>query len=150
MGLNKKNLSAENKLLALLAQRDHSEKELRTKLKKYPVEDVNLAINKAKERNWLKPAEDLSYKVAAMLSQKGKGQLYIQNYLRQKGLPNIRMDEEEEFNKACRLIESLRHKQKDFIKWSRYLQNRGYETSIIRKVLNAHSHNTKSTDDDEQ
>ena len=47
--------SATNYLLYLLSKRDYSEKEVRTKLKlkEYSSEEIELAIEKAKEHKWL-------------------------------------------------------------------------------------------------
>lgn len=128
--------TALNKLMDYLARRDHSELELRQKLRlKFSAEDIDRALQTAKERGWMPAPEELSERVARQLGQKGKGLLYIQQYLKKKGLPAVAADEEAECEKCRKLIAPLLAKEKDFIKLTRYLQNRGYENHIIRKVL---------------
>lgn len=125
-----------------LARRDHSEKELREKLsKKFSEDEIETAILYAKENNWMIHPHELSEKVAASLGEKGKGIIYIQQYLNKKGLPSVTANYNYELTKAERLLESLMKKRKDedAQKWrektQRYLVNRGYDSSTIREVI---------------
>ena len=96
-----------DKLTVYLAQRDHSPLELRTKLaKRFELEDINFALNEANERGWMKPPEELSEQVARQLHEKCKGIVYINNYLKKKGLPEVYSDEDTEMQKALLLKES--------------------------------------------
>ncbi|MCB0365950.1 MAG: RecX family transcriptional regulator [Bdellovibrionaceae bacterium] len=133
---------AMDKLVRFLARRDHSELELQEKLgKSFTQEVVDRAIETARERKWLPDPQELAERVASALGAKRKGQLYIQNYLRKKGLPPVPRQEEQELEKARDLLKSrfdcfdnwLDHEMKQ--KAYRYLANRGFEDQIIKKVL---------------
>lgn len=144
-----KNLSdkqkALNKILLLLARRDHSEKELRSKIKdQFPPEAINTAIEEAKNKSWIKPPQFLSIEVAKQLMSRNKGELYIQNYLRRKGLPPVTIREEEEKQRGLDLLNlkfpgwssfTLQDKQKP----ARFLQNRGFTVGTIKSLLFSHS-----------
>ncbi|MCB0393447.1 MAG: regulatory protein RecX [Bdellovibrionales bacterium] len=123
-----------------LAQRDHSVKELREKLRrKFSVAEVNRAIESAHENGWLLPPEELATKVAESLHRKGKGRNYISRYLSLKGLPGVTWNEEVEVEKGREIIEkkighsppyTMDERKKAF----RLLMNRGYESAVARKV----------------
>ena len=125
--------SAINTLADYLARRDHSEKELREKLQRlsFTMDEIESAMNAAKRQNWLLPPEELSQKVAQQLRQKKKGTLYIQNYLRQKGLPSVICDEGEELARALEIVDSISNRDKA----ARMLHNRGFTSSIIAQVI---------------
>ncbi len=132
--------SALNSLMRYLAQRDHSVKELREKLRrKYNAQEVDRAIEAAHENRWLLPPEELAEKVAEQLHAKGKGKNYIRRYLSLKGLPGVGIEESRELEKGKDIVENklglkppfdFDQKKKIF----RYLVNRGYEKNIARKV----------------
>jgi regulatory protein len=154
-------LLAKNKLMDLIAVRDHSELELRRKLKaalvraKYSVDvtDVQIlaavenALQFARGKGWLQAPVDLAEKTAMALHRRGKGILYINAYLSEKGLPAIDSDVDLELDKAQALVETMKLKTFDFLKlpadeknklrtrWSRQLASRGYDEEIVRKVI---------------
>lgn len=124
----------------LVASRDHSEKELRTKLKntfrrnllyrkrlaqkrgqeftedtpenqKEIAAAIDEAIEFARDHQWLGDPADLAQKMAGMLHRKNKGISYINNYLQGKGLPPVTSDREIELEKALALV---KNKYSDF------------------------------------
>ena len=132
--------SAMNSLMGYLARRDHSVKELRDKLKrKFTVEEVDRALETAHENGWLIPPEELAVKVAGELGRKGKGKIYIRNYLAQKGLPLVTADDEEELQKGMEVarhkfgegrLEQIEERKKVY----QFLINRGFDSFVARKV----------------
>lgn len=142
---NKKIDSSDNlalalaKLAQLLSQRDHSEKELKQKLAvHFQLETLEKAIEWAKDNRWLAKENELAEKVAQILGRKKKGQLYIQNHLRRKGLPQVAFDRDQEMNNARDLLArkfgneiNFETKQRAY----RFLAHRGFEDYIIREVL---------------
>jgi SOS response regulatory protein OraA/RecX len=127
------------KLAKLLSQRDHSEKELKQKLAvHFQLEIIEKAIECAKNNRWLAKESELAEKVAQILGRKKKGQLYIQNYLRRKGLPQVAFDRDQEMNNARTLLASKFGSEIDFEtkqRAYRFLAHRGFEDYIIREVL---------------
>lgn len=144
-GKNRIQLTTEQKIkkkiMDLLARRDHSEKELRQKLRE-KFEDfdaIEKAITFVKDRNWLGDPQKLAEQMANMLHRKNKGVRYIQNYLKQKGLPMPSFNEDLELEKAKDLI-NKKFKTNDrskatLMKKSRYLQSRGFNNEIISKII---------------
>lgn len=143
-------LTARNKMMDYIARRDHSEKELRQKLRraKYSPEEIEKAIEYGKSRKWIPDSEDLeanlSNRMAEGLHRKKKGILFINSYLSEKGLPEVQSNSEQELEKALNLVENkyrfssdLSREEKDKLKAKigRFLISRGYETSIVRKVI---------------
>lgn len=129
-----------DKLMEYLARRNHSEKELMQKLsRKYSKEEVIKAIQEAKDNNWLIDESKLSEQTALMLHRKKKGIIYIQAYLRQKGLPSIKKDNEIEIEKARQILisldlEDLTNKASK-LKARRVLTNRGFDFETIQRVI---------------
>ncbi len=128
-----------------LAQRDHSEKEIRKKLKdKFTAEEIDVAIDFGKEQGWIPNSPEsamvLAEKTAATLRRKGKGPLYIRQYLKEKGLPPVSSQPVEELEKARELahnkfsdFESMDNKEK--AKVGRFLISRGFSLETVRKVI---------------
>lgn len=138
--------SARNKMMDILARRDHSEKELRKKLKdkNFQPAEIDRAIDFGKEQGWIpdSPAGALALaeKTAATLRRKGKGSLYIKHYLQEKGLPPVEADPSEELEKARELahnkfsdIDKMDRKEK--AKVGRFLISRGFGLETVRKVI---------------
>jgi len=136
-------------MMDLLARRDHSELEIRKKLKgKFQPEEIEKAIEYGKTNNWLPNSESaeiaLSQKAAEHLHRKKKGILYINSKLYEKGLPEVQSDPEQELEKALELIKNKysvkddldrEEKEKLKAKLGRFLVSRGFEMSIVRKVI---------------
>lgn len=142
--------SARNKMMDLLARRDHSEKEIRTKLKEreFSQDEIETAIRYGRENKWLPDTPDenlkLAQRMATGLHRKNKGIQYINHFLKQKGLPPISLEQDVELEKAQQLIENKfsgklpvtreeRAKRKAHI--GRFLLSRGFTMDTIRKVI---------------
>lgn len=136
----KPKFTAINKLMDYLARRDHSEKELREKLSKnFSPDEVERAIRHAYEHNWMSPPEELAERVKLSLHRKKKGQIYINRYLQEKGLPQVSRDHEVELEKAREVLEMKFGKTGNFSfeerkKAYKYLSYRGFEHDVIKKV----------------
>ncbi len=138
----KKTKNAFEKIGELLALRDHSEKELRTKLlaKNFSSQEIEGAIEQAHHHHLILEPQKLSQNVYEQLNRKQKGIFYINQYLKSKGLPVVEPDWELEHQKAMEII-GLRFSQtppystKEKQDIYRYLTNRGYATETINRVL---------------
>lgn len=133
--------SARDKIMDYLARRIHSELELRQKLAEhYSPAEVDDAIQYATDNNWLLPPAEISERVKIELERKNKGANFINRYLREKGLPPIARETDDEIQRARKLAASCSDHAPPFEfteqkKIFRYLQNRGFEDEIIRKVI---------------
>jgi regulatory protein len=137
--------SAQKKMMDILARRDHSEKEIRQKLKdKFTPEEIDRAIDLAKEKGWIPNSTEslqaLSEETAAMLRRKGKGPLYIERYLEERGMPPVKGDASEELEKAQELAHNKfsdidKMDQKEKAKVGRFLISRGFSLETVRKVI---------------
>lgn len=162
--------SAKTAVMDFLAKRDHSPRELLTKLsKRYSIEEAKEAIEWAKENNWIAADEVLSEKFSHHLHLKKKGIRYINAKLNQRGLPRVHPDEDLELKKAIDLIENKKifkeslsalvskknlktenkYESKDEFeklkaKIGRFLVSRGFDMTIVRKVVYEYFKNTSS------
>lgn len=138
--------AAKRKVMDLLARRDHSEKELRKKLKEKFSEEEDLgdvieeAIGFAKDNNWLGDPLDLAHRLADMLHRRNKGIHYINNYLKEKGLPSVEVDRHLELEKALSIVKNKYDDDHDFsreekAKVGRFLAARGFDSETVRKVI---------------
>jgi len=129
-------------LARYLAMRDHSETELRTKMRRrFDLDVIEKALQFARDRDWLTPPEKMAQKATEELGRRKKSHRYIQNSLRKRGLPATRADSNDELEKIRQLLRSkfvelaeLSYEEK--AKAYRFLRYRGFEDSLIRKVLN--------------
>jgi regulatory protein len=156
-------LFAQNKMMELFARRDHSEYELREKLKNAflfalpeEFEDsraiieasilpaIEGAVALARERGWLKDDGELAIKMAATLHERKKGIGYINHYLEAKGLPEVGADPDLELEKALALVKnkvsdlsgiSSEEKTKTQARLARFLAARGFDSETVRKVI---------------
>jgi regulatory protein len=137
--------SARNKMMDHLARRDHSEKELREKLKdQFSPEEIERAVQYGKDHGFLPNSEESlqaqAEKAAADLKRRGKGPLFISNYLEEKGLPCVNVDSDEELEKARELAHNKFSNidtmdRKDKAKVARFLISRGFDEETVRKVI---------------
>ena len=134
--------TALQRMMTLLARRDHSERELRQKLRRYhETSDVNQAIQYATDRGWLRPAEELSKIFAEQLDRQKKSSRMINHRLRQKGLPSRPVETEAELEKARQLIDNRLARLARPVdsalrkKLGRFLLGRGFAPGIVRKVI---------------
>lgn len=137
---------AKKKVMDLLSRRDHSEQELRTKLrdKFSEVEDsdgaIDEAIEFAKGNNWLSDPSELSLRTAETLHRRNKGIIYINQYLEEKGLPAVETDHVLELEKALTIVknkydENYEFSREEKARVGRLLASRGFDSETVRKVL---------------
>lgn len=95
-------MNVKEKIVYYLSRRDHSEKELsqKLKLKKYSPQEISEGLQWAKDKGYLGSPEKTSETLARGLHRKKKGILYIQQYLKMKGLPPVEIDLDLELEKA--------------------------------------------------
>ena len=133
--------SARDKVMDLLARRNHSDLELRRKLSRfYPMDDVEDAIANAKAHGWMAPPEEISERVAVEMSRKKKGHRFINQFLKNKGLPSVAKDSAHEIEKGLAIVLAKMGKAGPFDrseqqKIYRLLINRGFDDDTIRRVL---------------
>ncbi|AHI04860.1 regulatory protein RecX [Bdellovibrio bacteriovorus W] len=141
-------LAMKKKVMDMIARRDHSEKELRSKLKEKFAEAENLsslideAIEFAKDNNWLGDPQRLAERFADMLHRRNKGINFINNYLREKGLPSVGSDNDFELEKALELVKNKyridsdrKLSREEKAKVGRFLVARGFDSGTVRKVI---------------
>lgn len=138
-------LRARRRMMDHIARRDHSERELRKKLRgKFDPEDIDAALEYGKEKGWVPSTDEsqkkLSGKMADYLHRKLKGIHHINQYLNEKGLPGQKADPELELEKAKEL---LKIKYPDLqtadsaqrTKAGRLLVSRGFEMDLVRRLI---------------
>lgn len=135
--------SAQRLVMDMISRREHSEVELRDKLrqKEFSSEEIEIALEKAKEKKWITSPEQASQSFAELLHRKNKGIEFINSQLQEKGLPAISRDENLELEKAESLVKTKYSRFSEFsevekIKVMRFLASRGFDSSTIQKVLN--------------
>ena len=135
--------SALEKMADLLARKEHSEQELRRKLSlQFEPDEVEDAIQLAKDKKFLLPPEELAGRVADRLSRKGKGAGFINQHLEAKGLPPVATDLSEEVRKGLELVATKLAKQGPFDyeeqrKIERLLAARGFAEETVEAVIRA-------------
>lgn len=140
-------LAAKKKVMDLIARRDHSEKELKKKLKERfadqenGLEAIEEAIVFAKDNNWIGDPTDLAHRLADMLHRRNKGINYINNYLHEKGLPSVDADKELELEKALAIVQNKyknidqEFSREEKARVARFLASRGFDSETVRKVI---------------
>lgn len=151
---------AKRKLMDLVARRDHTEKELRTKLATRTTADiVEQTLTWAREQNWLASPEKLKNQFAEQLSRRGKGIRKINQKLKDLGLESVKSDKDSEYEKAKKLVFAkwdssdfkglgFKEAQKLKAKIMRFLITRGYESDIVSKILNTDLKKTSAHEDE--
>jgi regulatory protein len=137
--------TAFNTVMDLLSRRDHSERELRRKLREreFTDEEIQSALEKAKDQKWMQAPQNLSEQFAGQLHRKNKGIHYINSTLAEKGLPPVQRDESLELEKAIKLVKTKylnvsQMSREEKAKVGRFLASRGFDSSIVRKVIFNH------------
>lgn len=138
--------AAKRKVMDLLAARDHSEQELRSKLRgKFTDEDgaqeaIDEAISFANDKNWLGDPVDHASRLADTLHRRNKGICYINSYLKEKGLPTVETDSALELEKAMAIVmnkfeENYKFSREEKARVGRLLASRGFDSETVRKVI---------------
>ena len=130
-----------DKLQTYIRYRTHSEYELECKLKKhFNTQDVSQALHLAKKQKWIPEPEEIANQLVNELNRKKRGWIFIQAVLKKKHLPAPQRQEALE-EKKCRWwlekkFSKIQDPPNDIIqKMHRFLSYRGFETSIIKKVI---------------
>lgn len=141
--LSLKPLSAQHTVMDMISRREYSEEELKEKLrlKEFSNEEIESALQKAKDQKWLASPDLAAKNLAEQLHRKNKGIEFINNVLQEKGLPTVQRDENLELEKAESLVKTKYSRLSEFsqeekIKVVRFLTSRGFDSSTIQKVLN--------------
>lgn len=138
-------VQAQHMLIRLLAQRDHSPQELRTKLtKNHDTALVNQVLDWAIKTHLLpddpQSLQRLADQISLDLHRQKKGIAYINNKLDSIGLPPVVPVAEQELEKAQALIQTKFAKAdhsdpKVIAKAHRFLMSRGFSSEIIDQML---------------
>lgn len=134
---NKLILKAVDRIATYLASRDHSVRELRTKLQRhFEPKVIEQALAIAGEYNWLADPMTLAVQIQEQLYRRGKGHNYIVNQLRKKGLPEVSLQSDLEAETAARVLNSKYPNWQSFDskqigKAYRFLLSRGFTPSIV-------------------
>ena len=129
------------KIKTYLSYRVHSEYELKRKLtKNFDKQEIEKAIQVAKQNKWIPEPEELACQLADELHRKKKGWLFIQAALKKKQLPPTHKQEEQEEEKCQWWLEKKFGKmqnlsQKEINKIYHFLSYRGFEERIIKKIV---------------
>lgn len=128
----------------LLAQRDHTEQEMRVKLqhKNYAPYEVDEVIEKLRKKGYLNDERIMQYTIEKMVAEKRHGLQGITGKLRQMGLQasseQVRQfcSEEEEWDIAYQLMKKhFRSLDADvFPRLARFLSNRGFSSTVISRL----------------
>ena len=130
-----------DKMKTYLAYRAHSEHELKRKLiKNFNKQEVETALKIAKQNKWIPEPEEMALQLADELHRKKKGWLFIQSALKKKQLPLTQKQEDLEEEKCQWWLEKKfgniqSFSQKEIHKIYRFLSYRGFEDSIIKKIV---------------
>ena len=134
-------LQALDKIAYYLGRRDHSELELKNKLKKkFDIQTIQEALKIADTKNWLKKPNELAKIVSLRLQKRNKGSNYIKNYLKKIGLPDCPPLELDQRLSCLDLLTSKYPDWKNFDylkkqKPARFLLSRGFSISVVKAVL---------------
>lgn len=132
---------AQEKLMRLLALRDHSRFELVQKLKqkKFLITEIDQALHWAKDHGFLPDETAYAARLNNELKSRGKGQSYRRDYLAKRGLLAPPHDENEELQAALEFIakksNDIERAKNQKEKCARLLTNRGFSPSTIRQVI---------------
>ncbi len=139
-------IQAKRKIMDLLSKRDHSEFEIREKLKRRTETDVmNQALAWAHENNWIPAEEKMQNQVVQSMGLRKKGQNAINLKLKKMGLKPVKSDPEIEFENCLRALETKYKRdilenlkflefQKQKAKITRFLLGKGFNHSTIQNA----------------
>jgi SOS response regulatory protein OraA/RecX len=137
-------------VMHLLSRKNYSRKELREKLcKRYSTEMVQNVLVWAEVNRWLMDEHEIAERTVQILHQKNKGKMYIRNYLKKRGLPEVELPQEDELEKANALMRTkwpdlsnvwkdlteYTEKQKLKSKALRFLISRGFDMNTAQKAV---------------
>lgn len=133
-----------NKIADYLARRDHSRKEIETKLEQKKIFDKNeiqIALQKAQAAGWFTPEDELAKRVHEQLVRRHKSHKYITQYLKEKGLPPTTFSATDEkqsalyhLQKKFKNLDNLSYDDKQ--RALRSLAQKGFNQGICFEILN--------------
>ncbi len=130
----------------LLARREHSRRELQTKLaqRDFPAEEITVALDRLEEDGLLSD-QRFAEAYARQRVGKGYGPLRIRQELRQRGVDDSLIAETmAPWSGQWLEVAAAQHDkhfgqqpqdQRERARQSRYLQNRGFDFDVIREVI---------------
>lgn len=132
-----------HRVVDLLSKRDHSESEIRQKMRRWATdEEISFGIEFAKSLKLIPSSPDEEVKLANQFAKgynrKNLGALKIQQKLISKGLPKVKIDPELELKKATHLLATRRLRSKKALtkpQLIRYLLSRGFSFEIAQKAF---------------
>ena len=131
-----------NKIADYLARRDHSIDEIKKKLeqKNYDPQDIQSSLEIAQNNGWFLNPQELSKKVSLSLAHKNRSHFFINQYLKDKGLPETPFDEsQEELAIKTQLLKKFKKtcgfKQNEYHKALQFLSHKGFYSETCLKVI---------------
>lgn len=131
--------------LTILARRDHSTGELKTKLKRkfsFSDEEFRTLVTSLKEWGYLVDEKELAQRWVRHWQKEGRGHLWISAKLKAKRLPPVSISDQEELEAARLFIEKRLKTQSpktltrnEKAKLARSLNSRGFSHSVVATLL---------------
>ncbi|MFN4307323.1 regulatory protein RecX [Sulfurihydrogenibium azorense] len=120
----------------LLSKKDYFKEELKNKLLRKGFEESQVdEVIKHLENQGLLNDEKLKERYKEIYINKGKSYLKLRNSLYRKGITEIDLSEDEELNSALNLLKKSFKKEKTFENMVKFLKNRGFRYSVIKKAI---------------
>ena len=120
----------------LLSKKDYFKEELKNKLlrKGFEESQVEEVINHLESQGLLND-EKLKERYKEVYINKGKSYLKLRNSLYRKGITEVELSEDEELKSALNLLKKSFKKEKTFENMVKFLKNRGFRYSVIKKAV---------------
>ncbi len=122
-----------------LSKRTHSETELIAKLSKkgFSEEEILEQIKFAQSKRWMEKPEEIQERVVQKWHEKHKSHAWIENYLKEKGLPTIERDGSLEIKKAQHLLSKKFGfvSEDNYNKACQYLASRGFSLEDFEEAF---------------
>ncbi|WP_245596368.1 regulatory protein RecX [Sulfurihydrogenibium subterraneum] len=120
----------------LLSKKDYFKEELKNKLLRKGFEERQVEeVIKHLESQGLLNDEKLKERYKEVYINKGKSYLKLRNSLYRKGITEIDLSEDEELKSALNLLKKSFKKEKTFENMVKFLKNRGFRYSVIKKAI---------------
>ena len=120
----------------LLSKKDYFKEELKNKLLRKGFEESQVdEVIKHLENQGLLNDQKLKERYKEIYINKGKSYLKLRNSLYRKGITEVELSEDEELNSALNLLKKSFKKEKTFENVVKFLKNRGFRYSVIKKAV---------------
>jgi regulatory protein len=131
-----------NAVLRMLTRKDYARPEVIKKLKpRYELALIEVALEKATRYGYLKDNETIASAYSKMYDRQNRGQRYIEQKLKSKGLVAPKIESENEVDKCLRALEKKLKNVADLRspqarqKLTRHLVGRGFSYSTIQSAM---------------